>query len=526
MGATIINGSAENMSDLWLAHHDIPSQSSLTANMICRVVFGSLSNLFMWVPLSLLYRNGELAAVVLIAATMVYNAGTVVNAIVWQTDNVSSWWMGFGYCDVFVYLNYPILTIYTSSVLAIMRNLAAQISLMRADSLNLHEKRRRNLVQALIIFPVPILQVAWIYPLSVHRYYVLTLVGCTWWPSRTWPSVVFFCLPQPAFALAAAWYAGVTFWRFRQLSRSTLSALSTSNGRATSRARRAKRRLYFMTLAILVPYLPITLMYFINNIRYIVPLDPYDFGAVRRGEVDGLPWDSVILLPSRALDFATQNDRFTAILTVIPVFGFFGMSKDAINIYRRYLVALGLARIWPSLEGEYDPDRTGSRFGSSHGTSGIIASSTTTQYAHSLLSMSPFPLPSLTTTTAYARALTEIPLAYRSYTKHSISVTLTSQPSTSPAPPPTVAPKSSRFFRFLRFFPFRSQRTHGRILSTSSTSRIIGSEEHEMLEPERMSPRMATAQIHGQDARAAVETRVWSRDEEVGEGSTPPGRRS
>ena len=214
MGAMIVDASDVANRTLveafWITERDPLSQSSLTTNAICRVVFALLSNLLMWVPLKLLRRHGELAAVILIIVTMVYNVLTLINAIIWHTDDVSSWWMGWVYCDAFNYINYPILTIYTSCVFAIMRNLADQTSLMRADSLSLREKHRRNLVQALIIFPAPVVQLAWMYPTSVHRYYLMPLAGCTWWPSRTWPSLVFFCIPQPAFTIGAAWYAGMS----------------------------------------------------------------------------------------------------------------------------------------------------------------------------------------------------------------------------------------------------------------------------------------------------------------------------
>ena len=179
---------------------------------------------------------------------------------------------------------------------------------------------------------------------------------------------------------------GITFWRFRQLSKDTMAALSTSNSRATLRARRAKRRLYFMTLVILIPYLPVLLLYFYNNIRFLLPLDPYDFDAVRHGEIDGVPWNAIIKLPTEAMDWATINDRFSAMLTALAVFAFFGMSQDAINVYRTYLVALGLGRFWPALLEEYDPD---SHAGSSI-TPGILTSSETTQYVFFSLPPPPF----------------------------------------------------------------------------------------------------------------------------------------
>lgn len=154
-----------------------------------------------------------------------------------------------------------------------------------------------------------------------------------------------------------------------------MSALSSSNSRAAARARRTKRRLYFMTLAILIPYLPILLMMFYMNMVYLLPLKPYSFAELHSNE-GPLPWKAIILLPSRAIDFVTTNDRFMCMLTAIPVFGFFGLSKDAINLYREYLVALGLGRCWPALKEEYNPDITTG----SAGERGILTSSETTQY--------------------------------------------------------------------------------------------------------------------------------------------------
>lgn len=134
-----------------------------------------------------------------------------------------------------------------------------------------------------------------------------------------------------------------------------------------------------MTLSILVPYLPLMLLYFVNNVRYLLPLDPFDFSAIHDGKVTGVPWNSIILLPSKAIDWASMNDRFSAMLTTIPVFGFFGMSKEALNMYRVYFVALGFGRIWPVLNEEYDPDGR-SHYGNSQG---ILTSSETTQYVPS-----------------------------------------------------------------------------------------------------------------------------------------------
>ncbi|ATY65288.1 a-pheromone receptor, partial [Cordyceps militaris] len=59
----------------------------------------------------------------------------------------------------------------------------------------------------------------------------------------------------------------------------------------------------------------------------------------------------------RLNSFGSLNNGYISILTAIPIFLFFGMTKDAINSYRMVLVYIGLGKVWPDLRNEYDPDR-------------------------------------------------------------------------------------------------------------------------------------------------------------------------
>ena len=45
-----------------------------------------------------LYRNGELAAVVFILNIQVKNLETIINALIWRNDDIMSWWAGYGWC--------------------------------------------------------------------------------------------------------------------------------------------------------------------------------------------------------------------------------------------------------------------------------------------------------------------------------------------------------------------------------------------------------------------------------------------
>lgn len=180
---------------------------SLTANLVCRVFLAIVANLVCLVPLRLLYRNGEFAAVVFILNIEIKNLETVANALIWRDDNIMSWWAGYGWCDVDTYIHNISIGLFVTCLLAIIRNLAQQVGMMRANALTVKEKRRRNWIQALIIFPFPLLQLALTWPLTAQRYVVGTLMGCSWIPHPSWPFLVFFVLPPPVFALITAGYA-------------------------------------------------------------------------------------------------------------------------------------------------------------------------------------------------------------------------------------------------------------------------------------------------------------------------------
>ncbi|KAM5351387.1 hypothetical protein ACJ41O_004110 [Fusarium nematophilum] len=347
---------------------------SLTANLISRVVLGVVANLVCLVPLKHLYRNGEFAAVVFILNIEMSNLNTVVSALIWRDDDTSKWWPGYGLCDLNSYTHNFSIALFVTCLLAIMRNLAQQVGLLRANPLTVREKRRRNLVQALIMFPLPIVQLCWVWPLTAQRYVVGTLVGCSWvaWPS--WPYVVFFIVAPVLASLMTAGYAVLTYLRFREVAKTTRSALS-SNRVANHRAQRTKRRLYLMVVSIMTPFLPIIITLAVLNIVMASPLKPFDYDLIHNHPFP-YQWKNIIFLPSNGIGFAYMNNCYIPILAAVPVFIFFGMTKDAMNSYRRGLLRVGLGHIFPGLHEEYDPDREA--YGSSSGNSRLMGSTPST----------------------------------------------------------------------------------------------------------------------------------------------------
>ncbi len=175
-----------------------------------------LGTVLCWVPLRALSRNGEFAAAVLVGTVCALNAVTVLNSLVWRSDDWARWPSGRGLCDLEVYLLMPLNTAYAAAVFALMRRLARQVRLSSLPVANVtvapgwRQTRRRAramLAQAAIIFAVPLVQVGFTWFDLAQRFIVGTLVGCSAVYDNSWPKVLVFDVPPAAFAVAAVPYA-------------------------------------------------------------------------------------------------------------------------------------------------------------------------------------------------------------------------------------------------------------------------------------------------------------------------------
>ena len=162
--------------------------------------------------------------------------------------------------------------------------------------------------------------------------------------------------------------------RFRQVTKTTQSALS-GNRLAQSRSQRARRRLYLMVISILTPFLPIVLALAVLNIILVHPLQPFDFHAIHNHGPGDIPWNAVVYLPSTNISWAYMNICYIPIVTAVPIFVFFGMTKDAMNCYRVVLLSVGLGKLFPRLHEEYNPDSRAMASSSNGGSSNFTTSS-------------------------------------------------------------------------------------------------------------------------------------------------------
>ncbi|KAH6654253.1 pheromone A receptor-domain-containing protein [Truncatella angustata] len=321
------------------------SDPGLAANRILRTFFAILGTILCWVPFRLLARNGEFVVVVFIIDVVIANVFTVLNASIWPDDDMAKWWDGTGLCDFQAFITFPLDTLYAACIFAIMRNLAQRLRLKRANNLTPPERRRRMLVQSLIIFPVPIVQLALMWFVTSNRYAIAPVIGCLGAFDTSWFKVAVLGIPPATFAVATIPYAFLTWKRFREISKTTKVAL-TANTRSSSRVRQRTRiRLYQMALSIIVPYVPLQMVFFgVNLTTTMRNLHPYNYYSIHHNPDH--PWSAIIFYNSWDVAFSVMNQPWINIFTTIPIVLFFGMTDEANEAYRRFLTRLRIGSWW------------------------------------------------------------------------------------------------------------------------------------------------------------------------------------
>ncbi|TLS22921.1 uncharacterized protein PpBr36_06041 [Pyricularia pennisetigena] len=325
----------------------------LLIDLVMRVSLATVAIIAIWVPFRLLWRSGEFAAALLAANIIITNLITIIQALIWRDDAALDGYRGQGWCDMQAYINIPLSTMYATCIFAVIQHVSAQVSLRRATGLSRAEKRRRNMMQALIIFPVPIIQIALSYPVHAYRYSITPLQGCEGGFGGNLLTFFFFLLPIPVYVIGASIYAIITHFQFRKLSTGS-SVIQQNNSGAAARSNRAKRKLYLMTVSIVAPYLPIQIAFLVINLKNTEGWSQlYSWQDFRNQPT----LNGIMRIPSWQANWISMRVCYVAILSAIPIFIFFGTTKDAVNTWRGYCLAVGLGKIFAKLKEEYDPDR-------------------------------------------------------------------------------------------------------------------------------------------------------------------------
>ncbi|KAK3948785.1 pheromone A receptor-domain-containing protein [Pseudoneurospora amorphoporcata] len=323
----------------------------LQVNLFFRVFLGLLGMLIPLVPAKLLWINGEFGATVHCMSSVALNFFYVVNSLIWRDNNVKKWYGGYGWCDFHTYVFFAVETIFHTTLFDIMLGLANKIGNPRVTSLSPKEKQRKDRISALIIFGNPVLQVLLTYFVILQRYNVSTLAGCNAVFDPNGVFLVFFILPSPIFTVGAAGLAGACFYKYRQLEKLTREAIPSDDSIRTARQKRLRRKLYFLTLSILVSVVPLVCVFFVFNVAQGWPWSlPFDLHRIHASI------NFVSFTTTEKMKVTEVLTNYVPVVSAVAICITFGTTVEAYNQYRLVLVFLGFGKLWPKLYQEYDPD--------------------------------------------------------------------------------------------------------------------------------------------------------------------------
>lgn len=93
------------------------------------------------------------------------------------------------------------------------------------------------------------------------------------------------------------------------------------------------------------------MVFLYSNVRVGMPWTaPYKLSTVHS---DG--WNQIDYSPISTVPWSHVYGTYIFALEILVVFLYFGLTKDAHDLYREHLRALGLGRIFPKLNDEYFP---------------------------------------------------------------------------------------------------------------------------------------------------------------------------
>ncbi|KAI9807346.1 MAG: a-factor receptor [Piccolia ochrophora] len=232
-----------------------------------------------------------------------------------------------------------------------MRNLALVMDVDRVTIVPTRaQRRRRLLVDLLWCYGCPVYLIAIDYICQAGRYYIFTISGCTPAFDNSWVTVVLIFIWPPVFCIAGSYYcskfsksgafiylrfAALLIIRLYKYRKQFTEILSSSNSHLN---KSRFLRLFLIAIIMLLVFLPTQLYLFFLNVSY--PRHPYDWDTIH-GEM----WHDIILVPTGG---RVAFDRWIRVVAGFVLFFFFGMGRDAKNMYRNWLLGLGLGKVFPS----------------------------------------------------------------------------------------------------------------------------------------------------------------------------------
>ncbi|KAJ5786368.1 uncharacterized protein N7503_011580 [Penicillium pulvis] len=299
-------------------------------------------------PLALHAKNRNFPAAALICWAILLSVFNIINAILWPTDDISSWWDGAGLCDIEVKVMVASYVAVPAALTCIFRGLAAVLDTSRAVLVPSKTQRWRNrLVELVLCVFVPTMAMVTHFIYQKDRYLLYAISGCVNNYDESWPSFVLAWMWPPILCLISAYYCCLVLIRLHRY-RSDFEVILRSSNSNMSKSRFL--RLFFVAFTMLVIILPVQAYVVYYDLSLSLPWHAYSWSRVHHAS-----WNQIIKVPTNGKVFF---DRWTPIAIGIIIFIFCGFGRDAIRVYRMVLWRLGFGYCFPGVSRPLDSHAT------------------------------------------------------------------------------------------------------------------------------------------------------------------------
>ena len=197
----------ETSSSLLPTPNRSPAQVYLLAILLA--VFSLVFFLLIIPPMLWHFRNRNIGATVLVAWVAMLLLFTFVNAVLWPSDDIDSWFNGVGLCDIEVKIQVASQVGLPASLACVLRALAAVLDTDRATMMQSKAQRRRTYtIDLLWCIGFPLLQMLLHYVVQTRRYYLYGIAGCVPAVNDSLVTIFLLGVPPLIWTLIDAYYAG------------------------------------------------------------------------------------------------------------------------------------------------------------------------------------------------------------------------------------------------------------------------------------------------------------------------------
>jgi pheromone a factor receptor len=186
------------------------------ANAIALPIFAVLSSLFIIFPFRAFYLLRNFPSCSICVTLWIINLMTFLNAILWNTDDWTIWWAGYGLCDVESILRWPITLSASTGLCCFTYGLANALNTDGTIFNPTRAQRRRKLIgEILFVWGPPALMTCLHYVIQVGRYAIVPVFGCTDELDNSWPVIVLIIIWGPLVTLASCYLGGKSTNRYQ-----------------------------------------------------------------------------------------------------------------------------------------------------------------------------------------------------------------------------------------------------------------------------------------------------------------------